>query len=146
MKVVKVILFLLLMTKAGFTQEFPVDTIWFGGDTDKHINIVVLGDGYLETQLETYTEDVEKFIGDWFSQSPFKEYKNFFNVFSIPVPSEEEGASLDPDKLINNYFGSSFNSHGIERLLVPQHAFKVSSVLASSFPNYDQVVMLVNST
>jgi len=40
--------------------------------------------------------------------------------------------------------GSHFNSSGIWRLVVPKRSSKVQSVLRDNFPQYDQVVMVVN--
>ncbi|NQU51692.1 MAG: T9SS type A sorting domain-containing protein [Bacteroidetes bacterium] len=137
---------LLTSTLLSFSQTFKVDTIQFSGNIEKRINVVILGDGYQSSEMETFTIDAQNFFNEWFRQSPFQEYKNFFNVFTIEVPSNVSGASLDPDNLIDNYFGSAFNSYGIERLLVPKRSSKVVTVLANNFPEYDQVIMLVNST
>jgi hypothetical protein len=46
---------------------------------------------------------------------------------------------------VDNYFGSAFDSYNIHRLLVPTKTFAINNVLATNVPNYDQVVILVNS-
>ncbi|MEM1134525.1 MAG: M64 family metallopeptidase [Bacteroidota bacterium] len=126
-------------------QQFLLDTLFFNGQSEKRINYVILGDGYLEAQLASFRQDAEQFANDLFNTSPYKEYKNYFNVFAISVSSNEKGAAVNPDNLIDNYFGSTFNFAGIERLLVPTRGDKVIEVLANNFPLYDQVIMLVNS-
>lgn len=127
-------------------QQFKLDTLLFNGNSDKRINYVILGDGYLITQRAKYLQDAENVIVSLFSNTPFKEYKNYFNIFAISVPSNVEGAALDPSNPIDNYFGSTFNFGGIQRLLVPTKVDKVAEVLATTFPTYDQVMMIVNST
>lgn len=129
-----------------FSQSFPVEQIYTTGPDSNRIVFVFLGDGYLSSQQDKYITDVKNMVDQLFNKSPFLEYKNFFNVYAIKVPSNVEGAATNPSNLIDNYFGSSFGVSGIERLLVPQHSSKVYEVLTANFPNYDQVLMMVNST
>jgi hypothetical protein len=100
----------------------------------------------MEHELEKFVLDVAKINNDLFKEEPFKTYKSYFNVIAIKVPSNESGAAMDPTMLIDNFFGSSYNVGGIERLLVPRRPWKVSEVLASHSPQYDQVIMIVNHT
>lgn len=127
------------------SQTFRVDTIQYQGDTDYYINLVMLGDGFLDSELQDFRTYAEEYLSLLFTVDPYSRYKNFFNTFSISVPSNEQGAATDPNNLIDNYFGSTFNYAGIERLLVPTNNSAVSNVLASNLPEYDQVFMLVNS-
>ena len=129
-----------------YSQTFQVDTIQYQGDTDYYINLVMLGDGFLDSELATFRAYAEDYLNLLFTVDPYSRYRNFFNTFSISVPSNEQGAALDPGSLIDNYFGSTFNFAGIERLLVPTNNSAVTNVLANNLPEYDQVFMLVNST
>ncbi len=130
----------------GFSQVFDVDTIQFNGSTDTLINIVILGDGYTQNQLDQFIIDAHENTEALFKEVPYSNYQNFFNVFLIKVPSNESGAADDPNNLIDNYFGSAYNSYGIQRLLVPVKPGNVTDVLANNFPLYDQVLMIVNDT
>ncbi len=105
----------------------------------------MLGDGFLESELDDFRTYAEDYLSLLFTVDPYSRYKNFFNTFSISVPSNEQGAALDPGSLIDNYFGSTFNYAGIERLLVPTKNSTVANVLANNLPEFDQVFMLVNS-
>jgi hypothetical protein len=127
-------------------QVFQLDTLTYTGDINKHINVVILGDGYLEEDLVQFLQDAENFTTYFFQIQPYSNYKGFFNVFTLSVPSMERGAASHPDSLIDNYFGSTFWYADIERLLVPTNSSRIFSVLAENFPAYDQVFMLVNST
>ena len=145
MKYIYILAFLITSYLSGFSQTFQVDTIFYSGGIEKQINVVILGDGYQQSEMDTFKNDALTFSNNWFQQTPFQEYKNFFNVFTINVPSNVSGAATDPDDIIDNYFGSSFNYGGIQRLLFPTKQSKVITVLANNFPAYDQVIMLVNS-
>lgn len=128
-----------------YSQTFRVDTIQYQGDVNYYINLVMLGDGFLESELATFRAYAEEYLNLLFTVDPYSRYKNFFNTFAISVPSNAQGAATDPANLIDNYFGSTFNYAGIERLLVPTDNAAVVNVLASNLPEYDQVFMLVNS-
>ncbi len=137
---------LLIASPSGIQgQTFRVDTIQYQGDTDYYINLVMLGDGFLDSELAAFRDYAEDYLNLLFTVDPYSRYRNFFNTFSISVPSNEQGAATDPNNLIDNYFGSTFNYAGIERLLVPTRNSNVTNVLASNLPEYDQVFMLVNS-
>ena len=137
-----VIILMILPLKA---QEFDLDTIMFNGPVDTCINFVILSDGYLESELDVFSAEADSMTTELFGLVPFRNYKDYFNVFSIRVPSNESGAAPHPDSLIDNYFGSTFNYAGIERLLVPTNNSRIISVLTGHFPAYDQVIMLVNT-
>jgi hypothetical protein len=128
------------------SQTFDVDTIQYKGDVNYLINIVILGDGYLESELEKFKIDAQNMSNAFINETPFSNYQNYFNVFLIKVPSNESGAALHPDSLIDNYFGSTYWFADIERLLVPTNSTNIMNVLASNFPYYDQVFMIVNSS
>ncbi len=135
----------LIIFPFAFNQVFETDTLLLSGDIDNRINLVFLSDGYLENELDQFPDDVLAITDELFTQPPWLRYKSYFNVIIIKVPSNVSGASMDPNNLIDNYFGSSYFSYGIERLLVPFHRNKMQNVLASNFPEYDQVFMIVNS-
>jgi len=129
-----------------FSQTYRVDTILYQGDMEYPINLVMLGDGFLESDLQVFRDSAELYINALFTVDPFIKFKSFFNAFTISVPSTVQGAATDPANLIDNYFGSTFGYAGIERLLVPTNNTAITNVLANNLPEYDQVFMLVNST
>ncbi len=145
-------------------QVFEVVPIEINGD-DKRINLVILSEGYQENELDQFITDATDFTNDMFSQSPFSEYRNYFNVYAIKVPSNESGADhpgtatdvTEPHNIpissVDTYFNATFDAWGIHRFLyyginysdaVTADA-KINSVLASNFPTYDQALILVNS-
>jgi len=146
----------LLLGQISFSQVFDTDTLLWNGDADKRINLVILSDGYQESELAQFTTDANGFMNAFLGETPYQEYKNYFNVIAINVPSNESGANhpgtaIDvsepqhPVAEVDNYFGSSFDSFGIHRLLVAENTSAVYSVLADNFPLYDQVIVIVNS-
>lgn len=78
-------------------------------------------------------------------------FSNSVNVFTIFVASAESGAD-DPNASIvrDTYFSSSFNTGGIDRLLAiasgSQGTGKALALLTQFVPDWDVVIVLVNST
>jgi len=139
------VLLLVASQNSIFSQTFRVDTILYQGDVDYPINLVFLGDGFQEGELQDFRDVAEEYATLLFTVDPFIKFGSFFNAFSISVPSNVSGAATDPNSLIDNYFGSTFGYAGIDRLLFPTNNTAITNVLASNFPKYDQVFMLVNS-
>ncbi|WP_178984386.1 T9SS type A sorting domain-containing protein [Winogradskyella helgolandensis] len=140
-----------------FSQTFDVQAIKNSGDTDKRINLVILGDGYQASELPQFEIDATNFMNDMFSQEPFASYENYFNVYIIKVPSNESGATHPgtasdepniavPILAVDNYFGTAYDFIGIHRLLYTENFALISTVLANNFPLYDQALILVNSS
>jgi hypothetical protein len=153
-----ILLFLLLISFSAQSQVFDVDTLHYSGDPDRYINFVIVGDGYTVSEQDSFHKTAISLKNALFSQVPFSNYRNYFNVFAIRVISEESGAK-HPDNLEDcftanpqvpysdpdNYFGSSFDMHGIHRLIVAQRSDKIAEVMAANIPNFDQVIVVANS-
>lgn len=139
-------------------QTFDVDTVLKNGPVSEQINLVFMGDGYTAAEQAKFITDVNKILDALFAQSPFKEYKSYFNAYAIKVISAESGAnhpqnSTDGDgacnaqavKTVDNYFGSTFDYLQIHRLLYPTNLTRVVNTLAANFPLYDQAFIAVNT-
>jgi len=146
----------LLISVQVQAQVFDVDTIYSSGSIASRINVVILSDGYLKEDMEQFHADATAFVDRFLTVAPFDSYRNYFNFFAIRVPSNERGADhpgtatdvsepAHPVEDVDNYFGSTFDYYSIHRLLVPINRTGIYQVLASNFPQYDQVAVLVNS-
>lgn len=126
-------------------QVFPMETIVSNGSPDKMVNLIIMGDGYTAAEQEKFMQDAQKNIQGMFTQEPWKSRAQLINVYAIKVISNVSGAADRPSQPIDNYFGSSFNTSGIERLLYPTRINRVASVLNSNAPFYDIGVIMVNN-
>ena len=77
----------------SFGQVFDVDTLQYNGDIHHLINLIILGDCYQEHEWPQDLIDASNFAETFFSDRPYSEYQQFFNVCAIKVPSNESGAS-----------------------------------------------------
>ncbi len=138
-------------------QVFPVDTLLNNGNRNNRIIFSYLSDGYQSAQLSTYITNATAINNGLFAQTPFSQYKNFFNAYAVRVPSTDAGAKHpgtasdestsngQPVVNPNNYFSSTFDYGSIHRLLVPINSSGMSGILASNVPDYDQGFIVVNS-
>ncbi|GAB3508609.1 hypothetical protein GCM10027341_44630 [Spirosoma knui] len=136
-------------------QTFQVDTLRKSGPIANRINVVILGDGFTQSELPAFTQAAQKFVTFFLSYSPYNAYQNYFNFYSIPIPSKQSGATnpgTAPDRYPNQpvetkdtYFGSSFGTSNIHRLVAIRNYSAFTNVMATNFPSYDLAVMIVNS-
>ncbi|MBP7809403.1 MAG: T9SS type A sorting domain-containing protein [Bacteroidia bacterium] len=134
-----------------------VDTLIKTGPVSKRINIVVMGDGYTSGQTTQYLSDATAISNYLLATPPFSNYTNYFNVYAIKCVSTQSGVThpgtatdvtepASPVTSVTNYFGTRFDWGNIHRLMVAGNSSTVFSVLSTHFPNYDQIIMLGNST
>lgn len=139
-------------------QVFEVATIQYHGDPSKYINLVILGDGYTASEQNNFVQKANELTNYLFTQAPWSNYKNYFNVYAIKAISNESGVKhantasdcssafpLVPTANPDNYFGTRFDYGGIHRLVVPTNNTRIANVLAANFANYDQVLIPSNS-
>lgn len=152
-------LFAFLFLIGGFycqAQKFTVDTLQKTGPINRRINVVILGDGFTQSELPKFDAEARKFMDFFLSYNPFNAYKSYFNFFSIRVPSNESGATNPgtapdryPQQPVENkdtYFGSSFGIANIHRLVTITKYQAFTNVMATNFPSYDLAILIVNST
>lgn len=164
MRLISALLIFFCNTLLTFSQPFDVVNIKDSGSDDKRINLVILSDGYQTSELDQFITDATSFTNAMFSQSPFSEYINYFNVYAIKVPSAESGADhpatatdtnetgVNPE-FYDTYFNATFDSYGYHRFLYYEidgnnannTYTKIINLLASHFPLYDQALILVNT-
>jgi len=137
-------------------QTFPVETLLDSGPDSNRIIYSILADGYTSGELNQFVTDAQGVLNDVFAQTPYTQYKSFFNVYGVKVPSTHSGANhygglsdCGSNPIVTNanpYFGSIFDDYNIHRLLVSKNTSTIQNVLASNTPNYDQAVVQVNSS
>ncbi|MCH6232378.1 M64 family metallopeptidase [Cognataquiflexum rubidum] len=137
-------LLLFLIYSQSQAQLMPMEIIHYSGSPNEVTNIVIVGDGYTASQQDKFLSDAKNATAGMLAQPPWRNYRNGINVYAIKVNSNVSGAAQNPNNLIDNYFGSSYWSFNIERLLVAWRSQKLSSVLFTNTPFFDIGVLVVN--
>ncbi len=133
-----------------FIQEIPrhqYSVLNIHGDlpAEKAVDIVILPDGYSESEMGKFIIDCNYFTECLFSYEPYKSYQDRFNIKAIMVPSEDSGISIPGENVWKNTaVGCSFYTFDSERYCLSFNNQAIRN-LAGMIP-YDQIYILANTT
>lgn len=114
------------------------------GDPSTSVDIVILPEGYDNSEMGIFIKDCQEFADVLFSFEPYDKYQNNFNIRGIIAPSIESGNNIPADTIWkNSIMNSSFYTFDSERYCMVND-YKTVRDLASNVP-YDQIYILVNS-
>ncbi len=153
----RILILLLIAGFGGSAQIVGVDTLIKSGPMSNRINLAFMGDGYTSSEMGQFLGDATTNSSYLLSQPPFSNYKNYFNVYAIKVASPQSGVThpgtatdvtepASPVMTVTNLFNTRFDNWGIHRNIYSMNSSAVYSTMAQAFPNYDQLVILGNST
>ena len=148
----------LLLGAGAFLPAQTLTTLRTSGPRASSLNIVFLGDGYTAAEAGKFDTDARAKLQTMLADEAFVRFADATNAFAIFVASNESGTDNPAQNVTRDtYFNSSFGSGGINRLLtIPpttptikdpaQGTGKVIALLQQFVPDYDIVVLLVNTT
>ncbi len=126
-----------------FDSDVEVFKPLINGDPHNKVDIVILAEGYTKTEKEKFLKDLNRFIGYFFEQEPYKSQKSDFNFYGVFKSSQESGTDLPgADIFVNTVLSTTFWSLGSERYLMTEDN-KTMRDLASIVP-YDAIYIQVN--
>jgi IgA Peptidase M64 len=121
------------------------------GSPTSYWNLVILGDGYQAGQLGQYAVDAQSMVDAIFATPPLDALRRVGNVYRVDVTSTDSGAD-DPTACggtgasPRTFFDSRFcGAPDVRRLLVADAAGAMA-VAGAQVPEWDMVLLLVNST
>jgi regulation of enolase protein 1 (concanavalin A-like superfamily) len=135
-----------LLTPAAPLHAEPLVTMQSNGMSSNRIDVVLVGDGYTGAELAKFSSDAVVFAEKLFGESPFEQYRPYFNVHLVPVVSAESGADHPASGIFKDTaLGAFYDCSGITRLICVDWT-AVNDVLARSvsFEQRDIVIVLVN--
>jgi IgA Peptidase M64 len=112
-------------------------------------NVVIVSEGYRDSEIPQFSEDAAQFAATLLSAAPFDRLRAAINVYRVDVTSKESGAR-DPAKCNGTgakpktYFDASFCTDGIRRLLVGNSG-RVVKVVGKQVPEWHVALLAVNS-
>lgn len=137
------LLCLLAMPAMAQDYVFPVDTLYYNGPSSECVDLVFLGDGYLESERETFIKHVSRAAERLMSESPFDRYNEYINVYAIFTASNGHIPSRGTG---DTYYWCKFYYDGYtQRLLFPSLYNRALDVARENVPGYDSILMSVNS-
>ena len=126
-------------------SEYPAFDVQVSGDPCIKVDIVILPEGYEESEMGLFIEDCKHFAGILFSFDPYSNYKDKFNIRGILASSKESGNDIPADSIWKKtLMSTSFYTFDSERYCMT-YDNKIVRDLAANAP-YDQIYILVNSS
>jgi hypothetical protein len=120
------------------------------GSTAQRFNLVLVGEGYRESELGVFASDCEDFIDALFATKPLDEFRRALNIFRVDVASRDSGArdpvdcggtGADP----RTYFDATFCTGGVRRALTVDTSL-VLDVVEGQMPAFHSAQVIVNSS
>lgn len=125
--------------------KYKTKKLFYSGDSDKKLDIVIIPDGYTEKEMTKFHKDCKKYIKLFFEVEPFKSHKDKVNFRAVDAISEDSGTDIPGDSIWKNTLISThFNTFGWERYLTTQDIEELRNIAA--YVPYDQIYILVNTS
>lgn len=117
--------------------------------------LLVFGDGFTANQQQKFFDEAKKTADYLMETSPWDEFADTIKIYALGVVSNESGAKADQainqeqadNDTRDTYFGSSFWSGGMQRLLTisREGAQKAKELTTTYLPTADFNVIIVNA-
>src|SRR5687768_1908822 len=80
------------------TSDAPskVVPIQVTGDPAKRFSLVILSDGYTQSEMPKFRQHLDKHLNVLWSLEPFRSYRNYINVYAVEIVSVQSGITCDP--------------------------------------------------
>jgi hypothetical protein len=122
------------------------------GSPAERFNLVLVAEGYRETELDTFASDAQDFVDGLFATEPFDRHRCAINVWRLDVASDDSGAD-DPagnpcggtGAMPDTFFDARFCSGGVPRALVCNSGLVLQTV-AQHVPQFHSAQVIVNSS
>jgi hypothetical protein len=129
--------------RAGPPPSDGAWTVFENGPSPTKVDLLLLGDGYTEDEMEKWHGDARRMADLLFARSPFRERKNDFNVWAIDTPSRESGVARPSDGVYRrSALRVTYDAFGSERYVLAFDNKRVREVAAAA--PYDTLVLVVN--
>jgi hypothetical protein len=133
-----------------FVDRSPVSAagkvwpVFESGPPAVKVDLLVLGDGYTDKEMEKFHADVRRLTGALFATEPYKSHRSDFNVRAIDLPAAASGVT-DPrtGTWRKSPLGLAYNAFDSERYIL-SFADEAIREAAAQAP-YDALILLANS-
>lgn len=135
----------ILIKKIGDEKSrTPYETVMQAANPDKCIKIAYVAEGYTESEMELFMQDVAAANESLFEHEPFKTLKDRFNIVAVKSASEDSGTSVPrKGEWKNTALSSHFDTFYSDRYLTTLHLKQLHDVLAGV--PYEHIIILVNT-
>lgn len=136
----RIIFLLLLLASLAYAEpnfnydNAKVKTLLNQSDPAKHIDLVFVGDGYTANKLNELERDARDAADSLWKYPLFKDYKQYFNVHLVSLPSIQDGPNL------RYAFGSEILNNGRGMVVIRNE--EALKAVAHKAPECDVIICL----
>jgi hypothetical protein len=113
------------------------------GDPKEKVDLLILGEGYSEAEIETFHADAKRAAEVLFEFEPFKSRRDDFNVWAIDLPSARSGVSRPrADEFRRTPISIQYNIFDSERYALTYDNKALRDVASAA--SYEFVEILIN--
>ncbi|WP_221032789.1 M64 family metallopeptidase [Actomonas aquatica] len=139
-----------LLASLVSAQTITVRNLRDTGPSANRLNVVILGDGFTGAQETAFFNEATWALSAIVNDPALQPFYEYINATAIFTESAEAGTRIPAENLTpDTYFGASFTDGDDSRLVYIQNSAgqsKVYDLLLQHVPDYDYVVLLINST
>lgn len=134
----------ILIRSTGVKNITPYKYLMNNGSADKCIDVVIMAEGYTESEMDIFYRDAQKACDAIFTHSPFKENKHHFNVLAVASESADSGVSIPrKNEWKSTAVSSHFDTFYSDRYLTSSSVNDIHDLLAG-IP-YEHIIILANT-
>ena len=149
------LVFIMLCILQSNAQSFSLDTVQYVGHPEVTYDMVILAEGYTETQMPLFRQDAKRVKEVMLINDTYKKLMPKFNIFSISTPSKDTGISYiaqfplptDPiqkSEIRNTQFFIHFKNSYRAYSLEDSTLWKAKAIASEYIPFSDVVLILVD--
>jgi hypothetical protein len=123
---------------------YPAFDVLLNGKPEHKVDIVILPEGYNESELGVFISDCKEFAMHLFSFEPYGQYRDRFNIRGVLAASEHSGSDIPADSTWKKtLLNTTFYTFDSERYCMTYDNKSVRDMAANA--PYDQIYILVNT-
>ncbi|MBR5042265.1 MAG: peptidase M64 [Bacteroidales bacterium] len=121
-----------------------VQDLMISGPADKCIDVVIVAEGYTESEMGTFWKDARKAMQSILSHEPFKTYRKRFNFRAVGLRSAESGVSIPAkgvwkDTPLHSHFSTFYSDRYLTTLNIKDLHDHLAGV------PYEHIIILANT-
>lgn len=129
-------------------NEKPVNAavtrIYGGKDPGNAVDLAFIAEGYKAEEMGKFRQDVKLMADALFAESPFSDYRDYFNIWAVEAISQESGTDIPGENsYVNTVLNSTFYTFNLDRYLTTQDIESVNDYAA--LVPHDNIVVLINT-
>lgn len=125
-------------------EASTLTTILNNGGSSNRIDILLLGDGYLESEMAQWEIQAEAAVASFLSVEPYSSYAQYFNAHRINTPSNASGASHpENNDTRDTAFSASYYCGQVQRLICVNESAVNTVVQSLTVANQADIILLI---